>query len=378
MLREVFRIDQAIQLDDSSQTCSTRCHRTCIQIPDGSRASPSERRISLTTATQLPVGTRKNYRLKLAKPLILFGVVSIVVSACSSAADEPTATVVPTNTVTPQVNSFYLDSLENNAVQVTAAFARMDEQLSKVWPVKSSLLDAMRDSNAPQEMRSSLGAMVQLSPPDEFEQEHQILQDTASTVVEYSRELEQSVQERDLVGMVVALANLRVSYQRMLVTVSPQVCNALGIADDSDLLCDVRAGAPGTYDGDVEQLFKEFRLEFSTRVTAFPLALTEEEVFSTLAALNKDIEFATQKAVKELAALSPPPARVADHNILLTFLEDTGETASAITIAGTNQDGAKLKQLFAQSGTIVESAAAAISCEYRETLLHGFFPDCAS
>ncbi len=376
MLREVFRIDQAIQLDDSSQSCSTRCHRTCIQIPDGSRASPSERRISLTTATQLPVGTRKNYRLKLAKPLILLGIVSIVVSACSSAAAEPTATA--TNSGNQREVEFYLQSIENNAVQVTAAFARIDEQLSKVWPTKDSLLDAFSDSDLSQEIISSLGAVVQLLPPDEFEEEHLILQSAAKTVVEYSRQFEQALQDRDLVGVVVAKANFVVSYKRMLMTVSPRLCSALGIGNDQEVVCDVAVAESGTYGAEVEQLFKEFRLEFSTRVTAFPLALTEEEVFSTLAALNKDIEFAAQKAVKELAALSPPPARVADHNILLTYLEGIGETASAITIAGANQDGAKLRQLFAQADTIDESAAAAISCEYQETLLHGFFPDCAS
>jgi len=247
-----------------------------------------------------------------------------------------------------------------------------------VWPTKDSLLDAFSDSDLSQEIISSLGAVVQLLPPDEFEEEHLILQSAAKTVVEYSRQFEQALQDRDLVGVVVAKANFVVSYKRMLMTVSPRLCSALGIGNDQEVVCDVAVAESGTYGAEVEQLFKEFRLEFSTRVTAFPLALTEEEVFSTLAALNKDIEFAAQKAVKELAALSPPPARVADHNILLTYLEGIGETASAITIAGANQDGAKLRQLFAQADTIDESAAAAISCEYQETLLHGFFPDCAS
>ncbi|MCH8230836.1 MAG: hypothetical protein IIA53_10940, partial [Chloroflexi bacterium] len=154
--------------------------------------------------------------------------------------------------------------------------------------------------------------------------------------------------------------------------------NALGIADDSEILCEVRAGAPGTYDADVEQLFKEFRVEFAPRVGAFPPALTDEERFDTIAALNKEVEVATQEAAEKLAALSPPEGRADDHRILLTYLEDTGKTASAITVAGEERDDSKIQQLFAQSGTVIESAEAAISCEYSETLLHGFFRDCVS
>ena len=321
---------------------------------------------------------RKYCQLKSVAYLILFGVISIVVSACSSAAAEPTATVVPTAPVVPQVRTFYLDSLENNAVQVTAAFARIDEQMSKVWPTKDSLLDAFSDSDLSQEIISSLGAVVQLLPPDEFEEEHRILQSTANTVVEYAHDLERALQGRDLVGMMVAKANFAVSYKRMLLTVSPRLCSALGIDNDPEVICEINAGAPGTYDAEVERLFKVFRVEFIPRVTSFAPALSEEERFSVLAALNREVEVATREAAEKLAALSPPEGRVDDHKILLTYLEDTGKTASAITVAGEERDDSKIEQLFDQSGTIVESVEAAISCEYSETLLHGFFRDCVS
>ena len=295
-------------------------------------------------------------------------------SACASATVEPTATA--TNSGNRLEEEFYLRSIENNAVQVTAAFARIGEQMSKVWPTRGSLLDAFSDSDLAQEMIDSIGAVVQLSPPEEFEQEHQILQDTAGTVIEYSRQLEQALQGRDLAGVMVAKANFAVSYKLMLMTVSPRLCKALGIADDREKLCDVRVDAPGSYDAKVEQLFKEFRVEFLPRVTSFPVALSEEERFSALAALNKEIEVATRNAVAKLAALSPSQGRADDHQILLTYLEDTGKTASSITVAGEESDNETLQRLFAQSSTIVESAGALISCEYSETLLHGFFRGC--
>lgn len=297
-------------------------------------------------------------------------------SACASATAEPTATA--TTSGNQREVEFYLKSIENNAVQVTAAFARISEQLARVWPARSSLFDAFSDSELSQEIISSLGAIVQLSPPDEFEQEHRILQSTANTVVEYSRELEQALQGRDLAGVMIAKANFAVSYKRILMTVSPRLCKALGIENDSEILCETNAGAPGTYDADVEQLFKEFRNEFLPRVTSFPPALTDEERFYTLAALNKEIEVATQKAAQKLAALSPTQERADDHKILLKFLEDTGELASAITIAGADQDNGKIQQLFVQSDTVVRAAGTAISCEYRKMLLHGFFPGCVS
>ncbi len=302
--------------------------------------------------------------------IILFGVISIVVSACASATVDPTATA--TTSGNQREAEFYLNRIENSAVQVTAAFARIDEQLSKVWPTKGSLLDAFSDSDLSQEIISSVGAIIQLVPPEEFEQEHLILQSTASTVADYSRQLEQALQGRDLAGVMIAKANFAVSYKRMLMTVSPRLCRALGIADDRDTLCDIRFDTPGTYDADVEQLIKEFRIEFLPRVTSFPFALSEEERFSALAALNKDIEVATLDAAEKLAALSPSNGRADDHQILLTYLEDTAKTASAITAAGEERDSETLQQLFTQSGVIVESAKASISCEYSKQLLHGF------
>ena len=250
--------------------------------------------------------------------------------------------------------------------------------MSKVWPTKDSLLDAFSDSDLSQEIISSLGAVVQLFPPDEFEEEHRILQETAKTVVEYAHDLERALQGRDLVGMMVAKANFAVSYKRMLLTLSPRLCSALGIDNDPEVICEINAGAPGTYDAEVERLFKVFRVEFAPRVTSFALALSEEERFSVLAALNREVEVATREAAEKLAALSPPDGRVDDHKILLTFLEDTGKTASAITVAGEERDDSKIEQLFTQSGTVFEAAGAAISCEYSETLLHGIFRDCVS
>ena len=256
--------------------------------------------------------------MKSAKYLVLLGIISIVASACSSAAAEATATVQPTATTiagSSQEARFYLKSIENNAVQVTAAFARFDEQMSKVWPVKSSLFDALSDSKVSQEIISSMGAIIQLSPPDEFEQEHVTLQSAATAAAEYARQLGQALERRDLGETSVAFANFRVSYQRMLITVSPQLCNALGIRDEPETLCEVRAGAPGTYDAGVEQLFKEFRVEFIPRVTVFPAAMSDEERFDTLAALKPIVEATVHQHAGHVLAfeLEDPIAQDADR-----------------------------------------------------------------
>ena len=135
---------------------------------------------SLSAASQLLAGTRKNCQLKLAKILVLLGIVSIV-AACSSSADEPTATIEPTATTAIAVTSvvqdstFYLNSIQNSAVQVTAAFARVGQDLSRVWPTRGALIDAIGSSGVSEEMSTNIQAIIQLTPPDEFEQEHQVL-----------------------------------------------------------------------------------------------------------------------------------------------------------------------------------------------------------
>ena len=330
---------------------------------------------SLSSARQLYVGTRKYYQLKSAKYLILLGIISVIVGSCSATAAEPTATARPT---VPSDVERYLKSIENNVVQITAAIARFDEQMSRVWPVRSALFDAADDSMVSQQIITSMGAIVQTVPPSRFEQEHQILQDSSKAIVESARELEQSLEARDLTRTSVAVTNFRVRYQRMLIALSPQLCGALAIADALETLCEVRAGAPGTYDADVERLYKEFRVEFLPRITVFIPAMSELERFDTLAALNREVEVAIQEAVKKFGALSPPQERADDHKVFLTYLEEIGKTAAAITIAGTERDDDKIQQLFDQSGEVTDVAAAALSCEYNELLLHGFHTGCPS
>lgn len=268
--------------------------------------------------------------------------------------------------------------MRNNALQVTAAFARIDEQLLRVWPVRSSLFDAFSDAGLAQEIIFSMVAVANLRPPKDYEQEHEILQNTAGTVIEYGREFEQALEDRDLGAVMVAKANFAVSYKRMILSVSPLMCMSLGIVDDADTLCQVWFPEPDSYDARVEQLAKEFRLEFLPRVSSFPLALTSEERFSALAAINKDVEIAAQNAVDRLTALSPPDERSADHAIFLKYLKDTVITSSAITIAGEQRDNAEIERLFARSGVEFRGAESAISCDYTLQILHAFFPNCAS
>jgi hypothetical protein len=338
---------------------------------------------NLSLASQLLVGTRKTCQLKLSKLLVLLGIASIVISACASSTDEPTATVEPIATTTIAVTSvtqdsaFYLNSIQNSAVQVTAAFARISQDLSRVWPTRGALLDAVSNSGVADEMSANMQAIIQLTPPDEFEQEHEILTKAGITVLEYSAQLSRALDDRDLGGMVVGVANFSVSYKRLVLNASPQLCSALGIANDQETLCDVTTSEPGSYDAEVEQLIKEFRLEILPRGSAFPAALIGDERFDTIAALNKGIEIAAQEAERKLGALSAPIHRADDHEILLTFVKDISTTATAITIAGAERDDVRVQQLITQSQQIAE-AATSISCEFRETVLHNLLPGCAS
>lgn len=333
-------------------------------------------------------------QLKSAYLFILFGVISIVLVACSSETEptqessSPPPIPPPPPTLQPG-SGLYLDRLANNAIQVSAAFARIDEHMSRVWPVRSELFDAFSESELSEEIITSLGEIVQIRPPVEFEPQHEILRRSADTVVEYSRQFEQALQDRDLGAAMVAKANFTVSYQRLLLAVPPPMCMALSVARmelgvardvDSDVesLCTVSAFEQTFYDSSVEQLFKEFRVEFNPRVSSFPSALTSDERFAALAGLNKEIEGATQVAAAKLDALSPPGKRADDHKVLLTFLEDIGETATAITLAGESRDISELDRLFEQSGTVYDVADGSISCDYSAALLHGYFSKCAS
>ncbi|HIF72274.1 MAG TPA: hypothetical protein EYQ61_06960 [Dehalococcoidia bacterium] len=172
---------------------------------------------------------------------------------------------------------------------------------------------------------------------------------SGAKVLEYSTQLSQALEDQDLGGMVVGVANFAVSYKRLVLNASPKLCSALGIAGDQEILCDVNAGEPGSYDAKVEQLIKEFSIEVLPRGGAFPPALTGDERFKTIAALNKGIEIAAQEAERKLGALSPPEHRTDDHEILLTFVKGISTTATAITVAGAERDDTEVLKLFAQS-----------------------------
>lgn len=299
-------------------------------------------------------------------------VVIFIFAACSSSepAEAPTATLPPPPPASVQP---YLESVRNHSIQVAASVARIDEQLSRVWPLRSSLFTAFEEAGLAVQTRNSLAAIAQLVPPPEYADAHQLIAAAADGIIEQSNRLEAALEAEDLSGMQIAVANIQVQYESLLLELPLFLCQSLAV-DDNVIFCQLPSGEPEGYAASVERLMNEFKANFGPRVGAFPPAMSDEERFRTLASLNLEVERATQNAEASLKSITPPSSWESSHEALLKYFQEIGETATAISVAGRNEDGERVQELFGQSGIVSESAASNISCSYNADLLRGFFP----
>ena len=95
---------------------------------------------------------------------------------------------------------------------------------------------------------------------------------------------------------------------------------------------------------------------------AFSLpALSNEERFAALAIIQPEIERVLEEALSSAQGLEPPGELQADHDVVVRYLEETLDTARAITRATQERDVPAQREQFIRSGTVFCDAEQALS-----------------
>ena len=157
--------------------------------------------------------------------------------------------------------------------------------------------------------------------------------------------------------------------------VSPALCRAATIPPRAATFCDTGDPLPGgQYGVELRSAFKRFVVEFGPRVSSFPQAFTPEERFAGLEVLQPEIERALEESIESISALEPPAEFQADHDRLIQYLEETLDTARAITAAAAARDFPKTQEQFARSGEVLCTAYTDLSHEFRSLVSFFFTP----
>ena len=239
--------------------------------------------------------------------------------------------------------------------------------LNQTWPTRERFLSVLREADLPAAQDHFLQEVQELDPPERFRQDHESLVLFLTEQTEYlTKFYYQTLEDNDLVPFVVGRANIGVAQQLLLLDVSGPFCRTLFPAVPGPTRCDTGEPASGgAYGAEIQEILKRHGAEFGPRVSGFLSALTPEELFASLAALQTEIEGVIANTRDELRDVEPPEEVRADHERLVQYFVEILEVARDITQAARDQDQAKLlNELFPESGIVLCDARGDFSEDY--------------
>ncbi len=326
-------------------------------------------------------------------------IATIVAAGCGSA--QPTATPTasstetpePTTTTTPAQASTLASDLSDAEAEYLEDISPIDrtfgdllasisEALRTTWPTRERLLDVLGEADVSATFAAARKQVEQLSPPDKFGPDHSRYLEFLNEATPYLHDHDQAVQGGDLVGVFVGRAHAFVARGKMRRGVSAGFCNALthGAPEGAPTRSPFCGGEGeqlpgGEYGTALHAIFRLYATEFNPRVSSFPPAFTPDELYSSLAILNPEIETVIEEARDMVMALTPSAELRADHDRLILYLEENLELARAISQAARDQDGVGLRtDLFPESGIVLCNAQRELSPTIRP-LVTPFFGD---
>ena len=261
----------------------------------------------------------------------------------------------------------YLDQVFVNSVNFGETFDFIGDALNQTWPTRERFLGVLKEADLPAAQNNFLQEVQKLVPPERFKQDQESLVLFLTEQTEYlTKFYYQTLDDNDLVPFVVGRANIGVAQQRLLLNVSGPFCRTLFPATPGPVQCHTGESASGgAYGAEIQDILKRHEAEFGPRVSGFLPALTPEELFASLAALQTEIEEVIANTRDELRALEPPEEVRADHERLVQYFVEILEVARDITEAAKDHDQAKLLgELFPESGVVLCDARRGFSEEY--------------
>ena len=289
-----------------------------------------------------------------------------LLAACGGSEDQQTPSPTATDAETA-----YLEQVRTLEAELGVAFERIGEMLSRAYAVREVLFEAVARADLHSVFESVLRQAEEIAPPGRFRVDHeryvQMLRDSYPLALESER----AIEDKDLLGLYISRARFAENRNTLLLETSLAFCTGtvpedlLGIGRPSP--CGRPADLPGeAYGVALYDIMQRYQLEFSPRVSSFPLGMLPDEFFTALLILNPEIEAVIAEALEAAEQLSPPEEFRTDHQRLLQYFRENLELAQAITGAARDREIDKLrKEYFPQSGVVVEAAIKDFSDEFK-------------
>ncbi len=320
-----------------------------------------------------------------SRPLLALAALGLGLLAACGNGDQGTGQAAVSRTPTEAASAALITEDERAFLaDMRAIDARIDTQfkelvaiLSRSWPVPSVFYAAFSAGNLTDVLATAVADLRDLTAPDRFEEDQQIIVTILAGAVAHSEALDQAIDGEDFVALIVSASELQVARGRLVNTVSPTFCeNALVLesAAAEGLGCPETDGLPGgEYGVAVYGLMRTYASEFGPRAGSFPISLSDEELALALLAQQPEIIAVLETTRTALARLEAPADFEDDHARLLTYFEETTALSRQITKAAEDREAQRLlEELFPESGDIACNAYAGFSEPFRG-LLTPFF-----
>ena len=266
----------------------------------------------------------------------------------------------------------YLDSIAEVQGRVDSAFESVGETLAQTYNTREVLFGALRDVGYEGVGESALVLAQTITPPPEYEQDHERWLDHRRLAVELGPELTAALDNQNIREMQEVFSALFQDWAELVTEVAPEVCRTL---DQDESHCPPRDDLPGgDYGVEVYEILRRHLLRTADLFDFFgDMSPTERSL--RLDDVQPRIEESLRTGGDELRALDPPSRFEDDHRTLIEFFDEQYANAIAITEANSERDTARVLQLFDASNITFAKALDKLSADYLEIAAPFVGPD---
>lgn len=292
---------------------------------------------------------------------------ALVLSACARGSVESASAEFSQEAET------YLEAVAEISSDFNTVVASIDEKMQRVYATRQALLTAVADAGISGASQSALAQAEALTPPDEFETDHQAWIGHRVTIVDLAAELDVALENQDLQEALAVNGAMLRSRSSILLTATREFCLAFAESDSSGL-CVAGEGLPGgQYGLEAYEVLRRYTLD-TLGLFSFPLDLSPEERAVRLNTVQPGIEKALKDTGQKMAGLDPPSEFADDNAAFVRFFDEQHQTAVAITAANAERDNTEVLRLFEESGVVAARLNDSLSEEY-QPIAAPFFPD---
>ena len=297
--------------------------------------------------------------------LIVVG--ALLIAACGSN-DSETPDPTATPALTPEDRT-YRDQVRVAFRGSDVNFQKFEAALARSFSSPETILSALVEAGAGTTFDPVLERLQELEPTERFAADHDIFVQGVSAMVVADQGIGAAAANKDIVDFELGNMDLFLSQIAMRFELSGEACRFVSELTE---FCEPDRELPGgEYGAELHEVVRTLSAEFTPRVgvlnegpggvflalTFVPL-YTPEEVAELYGAVEADVTAALADATSAVDDLEPPDEFKADHELLLTWLEETSDIFGALFQA-TGEDDRNERGSLQEQGRIAFCAVVA-------------------